>query len=169
MNKLKILLLTISLQLISIGFSFAYCNFEIAGMGSNINELKAKVPSLYVPIGTDNQLTEIKIPAHKICGDPLYKDFTILYEYINSKLVRIRLIDWDVVVNHLENLNYHFGEPKQKNNISYGVNYYYWNLSFREAFLNIETSPSGKINMASVEIMTSDYANQIREYMPEDE
>ena len=168
MRYLKIIILIGTMQILSMGLVQAYCNFEIVGMGTSPNELQSKIPSIGLP-EFDLAPTELKVAVSDICGDPIYQDLFLVYEYIEKKLHRIQLSESNSQIAYLDNLIYHYGEPQELREVSYGINYYYWDLSFREVFFNMETARSGETIFASIEITSNSHADLIRKYQTDEE
>jgi hypothetical protein len=167
MKKFKFLIFIIFINLLSASHSNAYCNFEIVGMGTNINELKTYIPNINLSQASSFP-TETKVMAKDICNDSDYENITLIYEYFDQGLASIKFNDYNSSINHLENLKYHYGEPKEQNKVNFGISYYYWDLSFREAFLNIEMNKQGDVLQSSLVITSNNYANKVREYQPND-
>ena len=118
MKILKTIALISVMQLLSLNFAQAYCNFEIAGMGSSPSELLSKVPEVELP-NFGLEPAEVKVAAASICSNPEYKDLGLIYEYIEKKLHRIQLNNYNPTANHLENLKYHYGEPNKFYEMAY--------------------------------------------------
>jgi len=163
MKTLKTLILIGTIQLLTSNVVHAYCNFEIVGMGTSPAELQSKVAEVELSdFGLEPN--EVKVAAASICSDPEYKDLELVYEYIEKKLHRIQLNNYNPTASHLENLKYHYGEPTEFYEMAYGISYYYWDLSFREVFFNSETTAEGEILISSVTITSNEYASMKRKY-----
>ena len=83
---------------------------------------------------------------------------------IEKKLHRIQLNNYNPTASHLENLKYHYGEPAAFYEMTYGISYFYWDLSFREVFFNSEKTAEGEILISSVTITSNEYASMKRKY-----
>ena len=154
-------------QLLSIGLVQAYCNFEIVGMGTSVDQLNSKIANLNISI-TTNEPSETKFSAARICSDPEFENITLIYEYIDRKLARIQFNDYNPSVDHLRNIIYHYGEPVVSNEVLFGIRYYHWDLTFRDAFLNVEIDQEGNISQTSLVITSNDYASALRKYQSYD-
>lgn len=167
MKKFKIYICIILTYLLFSSYSYAYCNFEVVGMGTSIEELSSKVADVNLS-GLSNDPTETKFTAANACSDPEFENITLTYEYIDKKLVRIQFNDYNPSINHLKNLIYHYGDPMISNEVLFGINYYHWDLSFRDVFLNIEIDREGQVLHTSLVITVNDYANKLRKYQSYD-
>lgn len=163
MKTLKTLILISIIQLLTSNVVHAYCNFEIVGMGTSPAKLESKIAEVELSdFGLESN--EVKVATASICIDPEYKDLELVYEYIEKKLHRIQLNNYNPTASHLENLKYHYGEPTEFYEMNYGISYFYWDLSFREVFFNSEKTAEGEILISSVTITSNEYASMKRKY-----
>ena len=161
-NHFKIILITLLGIFISSTSSFALCDFEKVSIGKTLKSFQETY------IGTikdrSDRLHSYDISLDKVCRDQ-FEQAIIQYSFINKKLQKIKVTDFQNDTNFLKSLKYYYGKPTNGYDRpgTSGIAYYHWDKSGKSIFLLDSINPD--LRTQTIEIISDRYNELSGRYM----
>lgn len=164
-NFLKIIFLSFGSLLFLSTSSYALCDLEKVIISTSLKAFQSR----YVG-ETDtrtNQLQSYDIPLERICSDD-FEQGIAQYSFINKKLQKIMILDFDNDSDYLKSLTYHYGKPTNGYNRpgTSGIAYHHWDKSGKSIFLI--DSISGDTRKQTIEIVSKRFNELSAKYFDYD-
>tara|TARA_B100001564_G_C20577250_1_gene641277 strand:- start:289 stop:795 length:507 start_codon:yes stop_codon:yes gene_type:complete len=161
-NHFKIILITLLGIFISSTSSFALCDFEKVSIGKTLKSFQETY------IGTikdrSDRLHSYDISLDKVCRDQ-FEQAIAQYSFINKKLHKIKITDFQSETDFLKSLKYYYGKPTNGYDRpgTSGIAYYHWNKSGKSIFLLDSINPD--LRTQTIEIISDRYNELSGRYM----
>ena len=131
---LKIIFLSFGSLLFFSTSSYALCDFEKVTISTSLKSFQSR----YVGDidSRTNQLQSYNIPLKRICSNE-FEQGIAQYSFINKKLQKITITDFEINSDYLRSLTYHYGKPTNGYNRpgTSGIAYHHWDKSGKSIFL----------------------------------
>jgi len=161
-NYFKIILITLLGILISGTNSFALCDFEKVSIGKTLKSFQES----YVGVIEDrsDRLHSYDISLDKVCRDQ-FEQAIARYSFINKKLQKIQIMDFQSDTDFLKSLKYYYGKPTNGYDRpgTSGIAYYHWDKNGRSIFLLDSVNPDSRNQ--TIEIISDRYNELSERYM----
>ena len=161
-NYFKIILITLLGIFISSTSSFALCDFEKVSIGKTLKSFQETY------IGTikdrSDRLHSYDISLDKVCRDQ-FEQAIAQYSFINKKLHKIKITDFQSETDFLKSLKYYYGKPTNGYDRpgTRGIAYYHWDKSGKSIFLLDSIYPD--LRTQTIEIISDRYNELSERYM----
>ena len=161
-NHFKIILITLLGIFISSTSSFALCDFEKVSIGKTLKSFQETY------IGTikdrSDRLHSYDISLDKVCRDQ-FEQAIAQYSFINKKLHKIKITDFQIETDFLKSLKYYYGKPTNGYDRpgTSGIAYYHWDKSGKSIFLLDSINPD--LRTQTIEIISDRYNELSGRYM----
>ena len=161
-NHFKIILITLLGIFISSTSSFALCDFEKVSIGKTLKSFQETY------IGTikdrSDHLHSYDISLDKVCRDQ-FEQAIAQYSFINKKLHKIKITDFQSETDFLKSLKYYYGKPTNGYDRpgTSGIAYYHWDKSGKSIFLLDSINPD--LRTQTIEIISDRYKELSERYM----
>ena len=161
-NHFKITLITLLGIFISSTSSFALCDFEKVSIGKTLKSFQETY------IGTikdrSDRLHSYDISLDKVCRDQ-FEQAIAQYSFINKKLHKIKITDFQSETDFLKSLKYYYGKPRNGYDRpgTSGIAYYHWDKSGKSIFLLDSINPD--LRTQTIEIISDRYKELSERYM----
>ena len=161
-NHFKIILITLLGIFISSTSSFALCDFEKVSIGKTLKSFQ----ETYVGTIKDrsDRLHSYDISLDKVCRDQ-FEQAIAQYNFINKKLHKIKITDFQSETDFLKSLKYYYGKPTNGYDRpgTSGIAYYHWDKSGKSIFLLDSINPD--LRTQTIEIISDRYNELSERYM----
>lgn len=155
----KIIIIALLGIFISSTYSYALCNFEKVSIGKTLKSFQKS----YIGVIEErsDRLHSYDIPLDKICRDQ-FEQAIAQYSFINKKLQKIKITDFQRDTDFLKSLKYYHGKPTNGYDRpgTSGIAYYHWDKNGKSIFLLDSVSPDSRTQ--TIEII-SDRFNELSE------
>jgi len=161
-NHFKIILIALLGIFISSTSSFALCDFEKVSIGKTLKSFQETY------IGTikdrSDRLHSYDISLDKVCRDQ-FEQAIVQYSFINKKLHKIKITDFQSETDFLKSLKYYYGKPTNGYDRpgTSGIAYYHWDKSGKSIFLLDSINPD--LRTQTIEIISDRYNELSERYM----
>ena len=161
-NHFKIILITLLGIFISSTSSFALCDFEKVSIGKTLKSFQE--PYIGTIKDRSDRLHSYDISLDKVCRDQ-FEQAIAQYSFINKKLHKIKITDFQSETDFLKSLKYYYGKPTNGYDRpgTSGIAYYHWDKSGKSIFLLDSINPD--LRTQTIEIISDRYKELSERYM----